>query len=232
MQNEQIVPVEAQKAVEATEVMVKTFDNYIVETQETYAKAGEDLLEIKSKIKELTELRLSLTRPIDESKKRVMEFFKKPLDFLENARNAVDNAARRWWNEQERLRQAEEQRLAEIQRKAAEELERQAREAEEKASKLKTSKAREAAEAKVKDLREKAAVTEAIVPVVESKVQDVAGVSMRDNWKFRILDVNLIPREYMIPDEKILSRMATATRGQQKIAGVEFYNEKIIVSRR
>jgi glucan-binding YG repeat protein len=229
---EQIIPVEAQRTVEQTEIMVKTFDNYIVSTQDTYAKAGEDLLEIKSKIKELDELRKSLTKPLDESKKRIMDFFKKPLDVLENARVAVDNAARGWWNEQERLRQAEERRLAEIQRKADEELERQARETEEKASKLKTAKAQEAAKVKAQELREKATATEAIAPVVESKVEAVSGMTMRDNWKFRILDVNLIPREFMIPDEKLINRLASATRGQQKIAGVEFYNEKTIVSRR
>jgi hypothetical protein len=228
----EIVPVEAKEIVEATETIAKSYDNYVVLTQEGYAGAGDDLLVIKSKIKELTELRLSLTRPIDESKKRIMDFFKKPIDFLENARVAIDKAAKNWWNEQERLRQAEEQRLADIQRKEAERLEKEAAAAEEKAIKFKTAKAKEAAQAKADELRSKAEVVSVITPIVESKVEGVAGMTMKDNWRFRIVDVEKIPREYMTPDEKLIGSIGRATRGQKKIEGVEFYNEKTIVSRR
>lgn len=228
----QIIPVEVQKAIEATEIMVKSYDNYIVSTQENYAGAGGDLQQVKTKIKELTELRLSLTRPIDESKKRIMEFFSKPLEVLDKVKTAIDGAMRRWLEEQERIRRAEEQRLVEIQRKAAEELQRQAREAERKASKMKTAKAREAAQVLAEELKEKAVAVEAIAPVVESRVETVSGVSVRDNWLFLIIDANKIPREYMMPDEKLIGSIGKATRGQKKIEGIEFYAEKVISSRR
>lgn len=229
---EQIIPVEVQKVVEQTEIMVKTYDNYLISTQETYANAGEDLRAIKSKSKELDDLRKSLTKPLDESKKRIMEFFNRPLDFLAKAESAVKSAMLKYQQAQEAIRRAEEKRLADIQRKAAEELERQAREAEEKAGKLKSAKAKEAAELKAKELREKAAVTEAIAPAVESKVEAVAGISTRTIWRFRIVDVNKIPREYMIPDEKLIDSFGKATRGQKKIEGVEFYSDEIISARR
>lgn len=229
---EQIVPVEAQRAIKETEIMVKTYDNYIVVSQDNYASAGRDLLLVKTKIKELDELRKSLTRPLDESKKRIMEFFNKPLDFLERTKTAIDEAAKKWLTEQERIRQAEENRLAEIQRKAAAELERKAKETEDKAATFKTAKAREAAEAKAAELREQAAETVSIAPVVESKVDAVVGMSTRKVWKFKIVDVNKIPREYLIPDEKLIGKMGEVTKGTRKIDGIEFYSEDIIVSRR
>ncbi len=229
---EQIVPVEAQRVVEETEIMVKSYDNYIVANQENYNNAGESLKTIKAKFKEVDELRKSLTKPLDDSKKRIMELFGKPLDFLTKAESAVKSAMIKWQQEQERIRLAEEDRLAEIQRKAAAELERKAKEAEAKIANLKTAEARANAEAKAADLRKQAAETVAIAPAVVSKVEDVAGISTRKVWKFRIVDVNKIPREFLIPDEKLIGKMGEVTKGTKKIDGVEFYSENIIVSRR
>ncbi|MFA5298154.1 MAG: hypothetical protein WC389_08110 [Lutibacter sp.] len=230
--SDNIVPVEAKKVIEQTEIMVKSYDNYIVISQDNYNDAGEALKTIKTKYKEVDELRKSLTKPLDDSKKRIMELFGKPLDFLTKAESSVKTAMLKWQQEQERLRRAEEARLAEIQRKATEELERKAREAEAKAASLKTAKAREAAEANAAALREQAAAVASVVPVVESKVEAVSGISTRKVWKFRIVDVNKIPREYMIPDEKFIGKMAEATKGTKKIDGIEFYSEDIIAARR
>lgn len=228
---EQIVPVEAQRVVEATEVMVKTYDNYAIESSENYSGAGEHLKIIKSKAKELDNLRKSLTQPLDESKKRIMGFFKKPLEYLANAEAAVKSAMLKWQQKQEAIRRAEEQRLAEIQRKEAERLEREARAAEEKANKLKTEKAKAAAEERAKELREKAETVTSIAPAVESKVEEVNGISTKKIWKFRIVDVNKIPRKYMVPDEKLIGKMGRVTNGKEQIDGVEFYSEDVISAR-
>lgn len=230
--NEQIVPVEAQKAVADTETMVKTYDNYIVQSQENYSGAGEDLRRIKGKAKELDDLRKSLTKPLDESKKRIMEFFNKPLEFLAKAESSVKTAMLRWQSEQERIRRAEEQRLAEIQRKAAEELQKQAVDAERKAATLKTEKGREAAQVRAEELKTKAETVATIIPVVESKVEKVAGITTKTVWKFRIVDAAKIPRNYLIPDEKAIGEMVRFTNGKKQIDGIEIYSEDVIIARR
>lgn len=56
-----------------------------IATPADYSIAGNDLAAIKTKYKELNEMRLDMTRPLDESKKRILELFRKPLAALQLA---------------------------------------------------------------------------------------------------------------------------------------------------
>ncbi len=181
--------------------------------------------------KELSETRMSLTRPIEESKKKLIAFFKEPLDFLARAESAVKKAMIGWQTEQERLRREEEAKLADIQRQKAERLQQQADKATARAELLKTEKGKAAALANAEGLKAKAEATTAIAPVVESKVEEVSGISTRKAWKFEIVDKEKLPREYMIPDEKYIGQMVRATKGRKEIPGVRIYSEDIIASR-
>jgi len=228
----EIVPVEAKQMAEETEVMVKSYENYVVVSQETFSDAGEVLKAIKAKSKSLDELRKSLTKPLDESKKRIMEFFNKPLDVLVQAEKHIKSAMISWQDEQEKIRLAEERRLADIQRKQAEEIQKKIDAELAKAENLKTDKAKEAAQARAEELQAKVDIVNAYVPVVESKIEAVSGISTRKVWKFKIVDANLIPREYMIPDEKYIGKMVEASKGTKPIAGIEIYSESVLVARR
>jgi len=230
---EQIVSVEAEQMVKETETMVKSYENYTVVSQETYGDAGDILKAIKAKSKSLNELRKTLTKPLDESKKLIMAFFNKPLGFLTQAEKDIKSAMITWQQEQEAIRLAEEKRLADIQRKEADELQRKANIEMERINKLKTAKAKEAAQAKALELQAKAdAVTSCAPTKVANKVEAVAGISTRKVWKFKVVDANLIPREYMMPDEKFIGKMIEASKGSKPIAGIEIYSEDIIVARR
>ncbi len=212
-----IVPVEVQQKAEETESMLRAYDNFQITTAEIYVGAGEDLKIVKAKWKELDTLRKSLTKPLDESKKKIMEFFARPLGFLEKAESIINSAMVGWNREQERIRRAEEERLLGLQRKETERL-------------AKLAAAAEALNDKKKQefFQERKIVVQAIIPVVEKKVEKVAGLTMTVNWKFRIVDVNKIPREYLIPDEVKLGQMARFSKGSVKIEGVEFYSEESI----
>ena len=94
--------------------------------------------------------------------------------------------------------------------------------AEEWAAKGKTAKAEE--------LQEQAEEVEVVAPVVAAKVEKIVGLSYQTNWKFKITDIDKIPREYMIPDEVALKKMAGVMKDIRKIAGVEFYSVKIAKS--
>jgi len=79
-------------------------------------------------------------------------------------------------------------------------------------------------------LREAALAPRAVMTAAVPKIT-AAGTSYRTTWKFRIVDLNLVPREYMIPNEQLLGATARTTKGAQTIPGVEFYAEQSIGGR-
>ncbi len=225
------LPENVEIQIAETKVMSDAYFNYAIDTSDKYLASADDLKKIKAKAKELTDTRMSLTRPIEESKKKIIAFFKEPLDYLVRAETAVKKAMIGWQAEQERLRREEEARLAEIQRKEAERLRKEAEKEAARAELLKTDKAKAAAAAKAEELKAKAEATTAIAPTVESTVEEVAGISTRKVWKFKIEDISKLPREYMIPDEKYIGQMVRASKGRKEIPGVKIYSEDVIASR-
>ncbi len=70
---------------------------------------------------------------------------------------------------------------------------------------------------------------EGIGEVKKSFTGETGKTSIRKVTKVRIVDESLIPREYLIPDEKKITE--AVLKGGAVIAGVETYEEKSIVSR-
>lgn len=214
---EEMISVEAQTKAQETEVLAQNYENYTIESPEKYEYSAQDLKAVKSKAKELDALRKSLTKPLDESKKRIMAFFKNPLTLLSSAESAIKSAMLTWQQKQERIRRLEEERLAEQQRKEAERLARLAKAAEKRGD-----------EKKAEEFKGREDVVKSAVPTVVNNVQPVSGISKVTLWKYRIVNVNLIPREYMLPNEVAIGQFARATMGSVKIEGIEFYPEETI----
>lgn len=79
----------------------------------------------------------------------------------------------------------------------------------------------------------KVAVAPVVVPpVILQGAPKMDGVQFRDNWKAEVMDPMAIPREYLIPDEKKLSAVAKALKGDAKVPGVRFWCEKVVVAGR
>ena len=57
-------------------------------------------------------------------------------------------------------------------------------------------------------------------PVI-APVAKVEGVSFREDWDFEIEDAALIPREYLVPDEKKIRAVVRASKGDIKIPGIK-----------
>ncbi len=221
---EAIIPLNVQMQIDTTTDECGIYSNYAIETAQKYRDSAADLSFIKKKAKELDEARRELTVPLDESKKKIIALFKKPLDFLKAAEVSVKKAQVGWHIDQEEKRRTEEARLAKIQREEAERLKAKAEKEAARAESLKTEKGKDAAKAK-------AAATAAVVPTVESKVEKIPGISTRTSWKFRIVKEADIPREYMIPDEVYIGQIVRAGKGKKQIPGIEIYSEDIIASR-
>jgi len=214
---------EAQKLAQESEGVLSVYQNYKIATPQQYTLATDDLKRIKAKAKELEELRKSLTRPLDESKHRIMNFFRRPLELLSKAEGIVKQAMLTFQREEERKRQEKEARLRELARK---EEEKKRKQLEEKAKKAEAKGDIEKAE----ELRQQAEIVNIPTPIVPTETTRIEGIKTRTIWRAEVVDINKLPREYMIPNQKMLQQFAQATKGKIPIPGVKFYEEKIIVA--
>lgn len=76
---------------------------------------------VKDRIKELNDTRMAQTRPLDESKAKIIAFFASPLEKLEKAKLYLNGIMVAYTEDQERSRREEERRLNEEKRKREEE---------------------------------------------------------------------------------------------------------------
>jgi len=89
----------------------------------------------------------------------------------------------------------------------------------------------EIAEAKADVKTETAAAISAPIIEVAKVMETPKGQSVRQIWKFRVIDSTLIPREYLSINEMALNAFAKATKGAVKLPGVEFYAENSMAMR-
>ena len=54
---------------------------------------------------------------------------------------------------------------------------------------------------------------------------DVGTSGLVANWKYRVVDIEKLPREYMVPDDAMLKSIAKQHHDKKPVPGVEFYNE-------
>ena len=211
-------------AQEASNVLV-TYQNSKIANNDQYTKAGEVLKEIKTRIKALDEERKSMTKPIDESKSRIMNFFRKPIGWLQDAESAIKRAMLSFQQEQDRIRREQERKLAQ---EASEREEREKKRLEARALKADEK----GQEAKAEALREQKEEVQHQAPILPDRVEKVQGISTKKIWKFEITDQNQIPREYMIPDLKTIGAIVRATKGAKPIAGIHIFSEDTIAAGR
>ncbi len=211
---------ETQAIVEKSEGLANQLQAFAITTQTDYTQAGEYLKSVKSATKQLDDLRISMTKPLDESKKRIMDFFRKPLDILSRAEATLKRGMLGFQQEQEAKRKAEEARLAELQRKEAEKLAKRAEKAEDKGN-----------IARAEELRQQSQDVASITPIVAPTIQKVEGATTKKVWKFEVIDERAIPREYLIPDLVKIGKMVRAGGDTLQIPGIKIYSEETIAVR-
>lgn len=210
-------------AIQANEITGQINKIKII-NQQTYEQAADILKNVKAMAKRLEETRKSITSPIDLAKSAVMNLFRAPSDVLVTAEANLKRAMIDYQNEQERIRREQEAKLRrEAEEKARKEQERLQARAEKAEANGKAEKAEE--------LREQAEQVQVVAPVLAPTVQKVDGVSVRKNWKARVVDASLVPRQWLVVDEKKLDQIAKATKGSMDIPGVEFFAEDVLASR-
>ena len=198
--------------------------NLVIKDQASYENAASLLKAIKDIGKMAEEARKKITVPLDQAKKAVMELFQPTATATANLEAHLKSLMIAYTNEQNRIREAQE---AKLRQQAETEERRKKKELEERAAKAEASGKVEKAE----ELRQQAQEVRVEAPVLAPTVQKVSGVSMMKLWKARCVDINKVPREYMVINQSMIDGVAKATKGSLVIAGIEFFAEDVLASR-
>lgn len=117
----QVVTPDIQKSTETALTIIDSAKSLIIKDVTGYRYAQITMREVKDRISELTDTRMAQTRPLDESKAKIIAFFAVPLQRLNDAKNYLNTIMVKFTEEQEAKRREEERRLQEEARKRAEE---------------------------------------------------------------------------------------------------------------
>lgn len=181
----------AKKARELSEEasnIVEAYEAFEVNTIQDYEQAGTYLKDVKAKQKQIDEVRKSMTKPLDDAKKRIMDFFRNPNDILKKAEGLLKNKMLAYDKHQQ-----------EIAKKREAMLQKQFKDAE-------------------------------VKPVVQAPKVKIDGIKKMTIWKYRVDDINKVPREWLIIDEKKMNAFAKATKGSIPVEGITIYSEETIAS--
>lgn len=64
------------------------------------------------------------------------------------------------------------------------------------------------------------------IPVDAKRINSIsATATATDNWQYEIVDVKLIPREYMIPNTTLLNKLIKGKNGLRTIPGLKIFND-------
>jgi DNA repair exonuclease SbcCD ATPase subunit len=159
---------------------------------------------------------------IEREKKRLEE------DVLRKAREAEEKAER----ERRRLEEEAERLNKEAAKKTNDEAALKHIDEEREKIRLQAEENRKIAEEETTLAIDEAAKAEAAMapaPIVP-EAPKTAGLAMRDNWCFEVVDPAAVPREYLIINEVAIGKIVRALRGKIEIPGIRVFNRPIMAS--
>lgn len=114
------IPEQAKSEVNQAIGMYDRAQSLTIVTVEDYSNAGAFLHTIKNRAKEIDTLRMSMTRPLDDAKAKIMSFFRPATDKLNDAATIISRTMITWETEQERIRKEAQAKAEEAARKRSE----------------------------------------------------------------------------------------------------------------
>lgn len=196
---------------------------FLIKDQVQLTAANDFLLGIKALQKEINETFDPIIKATNDAHREALAKKKKFEDPLVQAERIVKPMIATYLDEQERIRRQKEAEAVlaeEKKRRLEEEALRRAMRAEmrgdsEKAAQI-LAKAEEKKEALAVDVPEKA---------------QTSGLSMREIWRYEVVDESLLPREFMTKDLIKIGKEVQVKRGETNIPGVRVWPEKIVAAR-
>jgi hypothetical protein len=223
MANEKIVTYSLPDQAEVTgraEMKLREAENYSITTPVMAEAAAEDLRKIKALSKELEENRKAITKPLDDEKAGIMDFYRPAQTFLGDAEVLLKRKLMNYQADQERIRREAQAKAEAEARKERERLEKQAQKAE-------ASGKAEQAEA----LRENATL---VSTNVVQEAPKLTGIATRTIWRGRVIDKHALVSAALsrpdimaliVIDESALNKLATALKDNLNIPGAEAYSD-------
>ena len=223
-----------------------------IDSDSMYEIAGEELQAVKKRGADLEAKRKSITGPLDEAKKSIMDLFRPAQEFCDEAEGVIKVAMVAYKRKQEQIAleaRIEQERLAKIESERVEAL---AKEARERAAALRL----EAANAETMDAEsetldkayaaeQQAAEFEASISVTPvatiAPAPKAKGVSMRDKWSAECTDKLALLKHVLerpelvhllIVDQSALNKMASAQKDAFRLPGVRLLKGSIIAARK
>ena len=195
-----------------------------IKTAKDFENAGDYLkTHIKDGQKKVDALFNPTIEAANKTHKEACAAKKAMRDPLDEAERIAKDKLKAYRDEVERIQRAAEAKAAietaKLQEEAAK-LQRQAALAAAKGDEDKAMEKSEAAEAKAVQ-----AATASVAQVAPPPLRKFTGFSIRKVWKWKVVDAEKIPREYLVPNEAALNGLARSAKGSMKVAGIEFYEE-------
>lgn len=204
-----------------------------IRTQGDYETAAGLRAAMKKMLSEADATRKSITSPLDQAKKAVMDLFRPIETKLDNGIRHVDSLLVDYTDKQEKIRREAEEKL----RKEAEEKERKERERLEERAKKAADKGNEE---KAEELWQKAAEVQVVAPTLAPTYQKAPGLSYREDWSAEVVDLMALvkavaagkaPVNFLTANTTVLNAQARATKNSLSFDGVKFVSRKVPVGR-
>lgn len=208
-------PAQVQGKAEVTQLVQQTRELTLIPitSASDYVAAGDRLIEAGKLKKNLEATRLEITRPLDEAKRSIMNFFSQFTTAVDTYLTQT-NAAMLAYKEAERRKAAALQ--AEADEKARKERER---------LEARAQKAIESGKAEKAELLLSQAAT-VVAPILHTEPPKVQGMRTVESWHYEIVDASQIPREYLIPDEVSIGKVVRALKANTKISGIRVFSSE------
>lgn len=212
--------------------MENNIEEYKLEDVNFEISNTEDVNRLTLILRRIKQIKDSICEKIDprisdayKAHKGLTALKKETLKPFEDAESKINNSLKQW-----QIKKDEEARL--LKEKLDKEL-------AEQAEKLRLEKLKEAENTDDELLKEIALekASEIKADTFELKQVQLAvqpkidGQYKRDNWRAKVVNPDLVPKEFWIVDEKALDRVAKLTKGETEVPGIEFWNDFSIVTK-
>ena len=207
--------------------LVSSAEALTITTTEEMGASSALLTTIKGRQKGLTDLRLSITKPMDAAKKRVMEVFQPAVDRLASAELTLKRAVLAYTQDQERLRREAQAKVDEEARLERQRLQEQA------------ERERDAGHDDLATISEQIAET-IEAPTVQAPPPPTGAVHVRTTWHAEVVDLAALakacaegqqPIALILPDMAKLNAMARTLKRDLAIPGVRAVAEQGVAAR-
>lgn len=219
MSNELTIRDELLLSIQKFETMAK---NIVVTTADA-RDAADDNLKLMNSLKKAIVADLAEEKSIRyKSYQDIQKIEKKYTNVVDSCVKSFKQAILTYDIEEEKKREKERLRLQAI---ADEQARKERERLEKQAAKVKSEEKKEA-------LLAQAEMIESSVVQIQEDEKPKGSSYIKSTWKHRVTDFNALPNEYKIPNDELLSKMAQSTKGHIPVPGVEWYEEKTLVSGR